>query len=133
MTHPVQLDVGMLRRGQAQRVDLNKAEGRQVTFVHARAQLPHDFLHRCRLAGPRHARHVQTLAQAVLACRNEVCVVCCLNGLLVSQMEGFKTDAALTTRAVLGVMEASVSYWMLLRRVHNMTATAAAENNCIAL
>ena len=72
VTHPVQLDVGVLRRGQAQRVDLHKAEGRQVTFVHARAQLPHDFMHRRCFAGARHARHVQALAQAVFACREQL-------------------------------------------------------------
>ena len=70
MTHPVQLNVGVLRRGQAQGVDLHEAEGGQVAVIHLRPQLPDDFVHRRRLAGARHARHVQTLAQAVLACGN---------------------------------------------------------------
>ena len=57
-THPEQVDVGMLRRGQAQRVDLHKAERRHLARLGAAAQLPHHLVHRLSLSRPGHARHV---------------------------------------------------------------------------
>ena len=69
VSHPVQVDVGVLWGGQAQRVDLHKAEGRQLARFGAAAQLPHHLVHCRRLPCARNARHVQALSQALLACK----------------------------------------------------------------
>ncbi len=68
VTHPVQLDIGMLRGRQAQRVDLDVAEGPGVASGRLGAHLAHHLVQRHGLACARHARHVQTLPQALIAC-----------------------------------------------------------------